>query len=244
MIRRAPAATARAATAAALALLLASTSTATAQEPDRDEARTEFLAGLAAAEALEWDRALARFERSYALSPTAAALFNAATAMRALGRHVSARDALERLLRAHDHELEPDVRAAAERMRDEERARVATLLLQHLPETPVTLRLDGTPRDDTGERPLALDADPGERGLSIEQPGHEPFFWNGTLDEGERRELTVTLEPAVTSETSWYERPWVWLAAGGLVIAGALVAVLVATSGAELEPRTDSVLRP
>ena len=216
--------------------------TAQAQEPQSGEARDAFLAGLRSAEALEWDRALASFERSYALAPTAAALFNAATAFRALGRHVDARDALARLIR--EHRLEPDVRAAAERMLEEEAARIATLVLRGLPDAPVTVRLDGTRREDTGARPLAIDADAGDRGLAIERSGHEPFFWNGALTEGERREIGVELAPARGVEVEWYERPWVWLAAGGAVIACAIVVVLLATGGSQLAPRTDPVLRP
>jgi tetratricopeptide (TPR) repeat protein len=216
--------------------------TAHAQAPETGEAQDEFVAGLRAAEALEWDRALASFERSYALAPTAAALFNAATALRALGRHVDARDALARLLR--EHPVEPDVRVAAEQMLEEENARIATLVLRGLPADRVSVRLDGARRDDAGERPLALDADAGDRGLAIEHAGHDPFFWNGALAEGERREVSVALVPARGAEAEWYERPWVWLAAGGVVIAGAIVLVLLATSGGQLEPRTDPVLRP
>lgn len=209
-------------------------------------ARAEFTAGLEAAEESRWDVALQHFERSYELAPTAAALYNAATTLRALGRHREARNALQGLLDAH--ELEPDVRESAEAMRDEEEARLALLELVLSPDAEeVSVRVDGTQRVDTGERPLPVEVDAGERSLSVEEPGRQPFFWRGELAEGERRRVDVLLPThgGDADGRGWYGSPWVWLVAGGVVaIAATIVVVVLATSDDPLQPRTDLVLRP
>src|SRR5262249_33702379 len=97
-----------------------------------EEARARFSAGNRAVDAGRWADALADFERAYALSGVPAALFNAATTLRALGRHVEARDAFDQLLDAHP-DLDPTERDRARAMRSEEQARVATLSLVGLP---------------------------------------------------------------------------------------------------------------
>ena len=203
--------------------------------------REEFVAGLRAAEALRWDQALAHFRRSYEVSPTAAALYNLATTLRALGRHVEARDGLAALLERR--ELERDVRAAAEQMLAEESARLAVLELGELPAAEVAVRVDGSRRPDTGERPLPLEVDAGERTLSVEHEGAEPFFWSGTLAEGDHRAIAVLLEPP-PPPARWYESPIPWAVAGAVVVATAVVVVVLATGDTQLEPRTDPVLRP
>jgi len=105
------------------------------------------------------------------------------------------------------------------------------------------LRVDGSRRPDTGERPLTLEVDAGERTLSVEHEGHEPFFWSGTLAEGEHRAIAVRLEPP-PPPMRWYESPIPWAIAGAVVVAAAVVVVVLATGDTQLEPRTDPVLRP
>src|SRR5678815_4041604 len=104
-----------AAVVAALPLSLALTLTATvarAQAPINGpldtptasqitEARALYQAGNAAAESGQFADALQQFVQAYGLSGNPAALYNAAKTLRALGRHVAARDAFNQLLAQH-----------------------------------------------------------------------------------------------------------------------------------------------
>ncbi len=164
-----------------------------------EEARALFVAGSAAIENGRWSDAVSSFERAYAITGAPSALFNRAFALRALGRHREARDDFARLLTEHD--LEASMRTDAERYLAEERARVAVLELAGLAEVPHALRLDGRDLADAGDRPLRLDLDAGEHSLTAEREGYEPFRWEGTLADGERRRLDVVLQPlALTLE--------------------------------------------
>lgn len=158
-----------------------------------EEARALFVAGSAAIENGRWSDAVSSFERAYAITHAPSALFNRAFSLRALGRHREARDDFSRLLT--EHELEDSMRSDAERYLREERARVAVLELAGLAEVPHALRLDGRDVADSGDRPLTLDVDAGEHAITAEREGYEPFRWEGTLSDGERRRLDVVLQP-------------------------------------------------
>src|SRR3972149_6272050 len=77
------------------------------------EARSLFLSGSSAVEAGRRAGALQSFERAYELAGVSAALYNAATALRSLGRHRDARDAFLQLLSAHG-DLDANLRREAD----------------------------------------------------------------------------------------------------------------------------------
>jgi tetratricopeptide (TPR) repeat protein len=158
-----------------------------------EEARALFVAGSAAIENGRWSDAVSSFERAYAITHAPSALFNRAFSLRALGRHREARDDFARLLA--DHELEASMRSDAERYLREERARVAVIELAGLADVPHALRLDGRDVTDPGDRPITIDTDAGEHAITAEREGYEPFRWEGTLSDGERRRLDVVLQP-------------------------------------------------
>jgi hypothetical protein len=162
-----------------------------------DEAKALYIAGNRAVEQGRWADALTDFERSYALSGVAAALFNVASALRALGRHVEARDAFAQLLASHP-KLDPEVKKKAEAMLTGERARIVLLTLAGLPPRDPALRIsvDGSATADDGTRPLPLDVDPGRRAVRVDDGKSKPFLWEGLLADGERKSLTVRLTPA------------------------------------------------
>src|SRR5688500_44950 len=166
--------------AAAVLLAVAAPQPAAAQREPTDaelaEARALFRTGLEEVEQSRWADALRSFERSYALAPVGATLFNLGTTLRALGRHREARDAFDRLLEGHQSDLPADLRTRAVNMRAESAARVAVLSLVDLPAEPrAEVTLDGAARPDDGERPLPLETDPGEHALVVELAGHHPF---------------------------------------------------------------------
>src|SRR5690242_12194888 len=135
-----------------------------------EEARARFSAGNKAVQAGRWADALGDFERAYTLSGVPAALFNVATTLRALGRHVEARDAFDQLLASHPKQ-DPADREKARALREEEQARIAKLTLDDLPATgAATITLDGQRVTDDGARPLVIEVDPGPHELRVERP--------------------------------------------------------------------------
>ncbi len=228
--------------AALITLLCASPALASAQ--DLDAARAAYDEGEAAAEALRWDDAEVAFRRSYALSNAPSAGFNAAMALRALGRHVAAVELLTELLARHGDWEHASV--IAERL-EEERARVATLHVEALEPPAATLRLDGRPLALPASGEVALDA--GDHVLRAEADAHEPFETSLTLDFGERRSLAIRLAPLppdVPVEAPGEDiaaSPWLWLAVGAVVVAGVIVGAVLADDAMQLRPESPNVVR-
>lgn len=218
--------------------LLALAGSAHAQT-DPDGAREAFAEGIEAAADARWERARERFAASYALEPKVAALYNLATALRALGRHREARDALDRVLT--DPDAREDVRDSARTMRAEEQARIARLVLA-LDPAAVRVRIDGRPRRDTGERPLGLEVDPGPRALDVEREGSRPYRWSGRLAPGEERRLEVALQDDAPVRRV-VKSPWLWVGVGAVLVTVVTV-VVVARAGRDLSPESPEVLRP
>jgi hypothetical protein len=201
---------------------------ASAPRPAADVARARelYAAGLALIENGRWADALGTFRESHRLSGALPALFNVALVLRALGRVREARDTLTeviRLIPAGD-----PIASLATVMRAEALSRVAAVVLEGVPPRGrARIRFDGSPADDGGERPLVLEADPGRHAVTVLAPGHDPFEWQGTLADGERRRLRVELE-----ETG--APLWPWIAAGAAlatVITTVLIVVAVGDSG-------------
>lgn len=196
-----------------------------ASAQDVERARERYAEGLEALDDSRWAEALGAFGEAYELSRAPPALFNVAVVLRGLGRIREARDTLTQLL-----ELLPEgdlaLREIARTMRAEAAARVAVLTLEDLPAPPrAQLRLDGEPLADTGQRPLRVELDPGRHALAVTLEGHDPFEWRETLVDGARETVRVELEPSGGMGL------WPWIAAGGALLAVAIVVtVLVVTS--------------
>jgi tetratricopeptide (TPR) repeat protein len=202
-------------------------------ESDRAQAREVYERGLEDVAGGRWADALEAFSAAYRLSGVAPALFNAATAMRALGRNVEARDALYRLLAEHD-DLDETVRVVAAQMREEVGARIAILELAGIPEgaADLAIRVDAHPVADSGARPLPVEVDPGYRRLAIESRTLGRFAWEGDVAEGARVPLEVELERDDGGI------PW-WVFAGGAVLVVGLVAIVAVVASGPDEPAHD-----
>ena len=214
-------------------------------DPDRDalaQARDLFLRGTTDAQAERWADALNAFSEAYRISGIAAALFNAATTLRSIGRYVDARDAFDQLLRDHP-DLSEEMAASARDLRQELVGRVAILEVRDLPPDTATVRLDGTLREDDGARPLEVEVDAGRHALQIELPEFQPFLWEGAVRDGERREIRVVLEalPVIEPESNVLKIV-LWTVVGALVIGGAVTLGLVLREDG-LSPESDSVVR-
>jgi hypothetical protein len=217
-----------------------------------DEAKALYVAGNRAVEQGRWADALEDFERSYALSGVPAALFNVATTLRALGRHVEARDAFTQLLAKHP-KLDADVKKQAEQMLAEEKARVASMVIADLPSTQPSLKIqvDGKVQKDDGARPLPVDVDAGHHTLRVEDPKSKPFTWDGQFVDGEKKTVTVKLAPldktppppTETSSGSLFSSPWFWGAVGVVVVGGAVAGGYYYHQSRQLEPATGTVVK-
>ena len=234
------------------------------KSPDSDpppaalqEGKALYVAGNRAVEQGRWSDALADFEKAYALTGVPAALFNVATTLRALGRHVEARDAFAQLLAKHP-KLDPDIRAQAEKMLAEEKARIAQLIVADLPSKKDDLKVfvDGSETSDPGERPLAIELDPGKHALRVEESKSKPFTWDGTFKDGEKKSVPVKLVPADVAKPapppvqpqpeksgSVFSSPWFWVATG-VVVVGAGVGAYFYDRSKQLEPESGTVVRP
>ncbi|HEY8427156.1 MAG TPA: tetratricopeptide repeat protein [Sandaracinaceae bacterium] len=199
-------------------------------DADVARARALFVEGVQHAQDRRWDEALDAFLRSYATSGSPAALFNVGSALRELGRYREARDAFDRLL--EDPALDDDTRARAEELRTETAARVARVRLEGVPPGEARVTGAGAPRE-TPERPIELELDPGARALGVELPGYAPWRWSGTLAPG----AELVLDASLSSLSAGDPLPW-FLGAAGIVIAGVIVALVVADAEAQLDPRT------
>jgi hypothetical protein len=228
---------------------------ATAATPPADDAaarfaegRAAYARGLAAADEVRWGDALREFERAYALARVPSALFNVATTLRALGRHVEARDTLTRLLR--DHELDAETQAEAARLLREESTRVARLRVSGLPAIDrLELRLDGRLTPLGTARPLELSVDAGAHVVEASAPAHTAARWEGTLVDGAVEDITLTPTPlalprptpapapAPAPRASGGSSAWIWITLAVVVVAGAGVGVgLYLQDDAQLDP--------
>lgn len=218
--------------------------THTPTENEIGEARNLYRAGNAAADAGQFADALASFTRAYALSGNPAALYNEAKTLRALGRHVAARDAFDALLSRHT-DVSADTRTEALSLRAEEARRIARLSLLDLPdaEPALVLRMDGTVHVDGGARPLELEIDPGQHGLVVSREHFRPFTWDGVLADGEHQAVHVRLDGEPTGQPGVFESPLLWGVTLGIaaVVAGILIGVFL-WQGAQLTPNSMHVL--
>ncbi|MEC7522431.1 MAG: PEGA domain-containing protein [Myxococcota bacterium] len=192
-----------------------------------ERARGLYEEGLTHVDAGRWADALERFEASYRLSGIAAALFNAATTLRSMGRHRDARDAFDQLLADHD-DLDAGLREQAVARRHEEAGRVALILLSGLSDAPdARILLDGLAVEVEARDPAELETDPGRHAVRVEREGFESWREEVTLTDGERTRLRVDLRaietaaPIIVAEEgeAIHESPVFWTIVG-VVLAG------------------------
>lgn len=208
---------------------------------DLDEARAFFAAGQSAVEAGRWSDAVDDYRRAYELSGVPAALYNVGFALRALGRYREAREVFTTLLDRHP-DLDPELRAEARGHREEAAARVALLRLVGLePDARHAIRFDGREVVDEGSRPLEIEADPGAHAITVRTEGHEPFAWEGELDEGDRRSIHVELRATESEPAGILASPAFWIVVGTVVVGAAAVTGYVLHQGAQLDPQSDRV---
>ncbi len=200
-------------------------------------ARDYFIRGTQATEELRWDDAERHFRRAYELSGAASALMNVGLSLRALGRHLEARQVFHELL---EKPLLPQGmdRDRIRQLRDEADAKVAELRIGRLkPRQRYRLTLDGQRRKDFGSRPWVIETDPGNHALWIDFEGHERFTWNGALEAGQVFDLTPKFEKLRSRPLR--RNPWLWVSVSLVVVGGAVAAGVLLRDSGGLEPQSD-----
>jgi hypothetical protein len=93
--------------------------------------------------------------------------------------------------------------------------------------------VDGNRIAQTPMEPAAVPAGP--RQLRVHSARYTDFLQDIQVEPAQELRVDATLEllppPAETAEsTAFYEKPWVWGVAGGVVVVGVIVAIVIATS--------------
>jgi hypothetical protein len=243
----------------AAALSAMPTAPVRADEPSHSQvalAREQFVAGVTAARENDWQTALRAFERSQALYPHPATLFNIAGARRRLGRFVAAVEAYRRFLLAPASDTSPAQRAEAESAISDIEPRLAhlTVHVEHAMETDV-LALDGSVLPGAVIE-QSIPVDPGAHELTLTRDGTVVARASVTLAVAEPGAVTLkapvykgkaALTPAASAasepalapgaprrDASHTRRRWMWVAIGvGVAAVGATVAAVVLTRDRE-----------
>lgn len=144
------------------------------QQPEAEEravqARRHFDTGVKLFRDENYKGALAEFEATYELSPSAGALRNVALCSKALWRYAEASDALEQLLEKHGAQLSATERKAIEDAIAELATLVGRLTIAVLPAT-ADVTVDGQPVTEE-ERTSGLRLNTGEHTVVATAPGY------------------------------------------------------------------------
>lgn len=212
-------------------------------DAQRQEAEALFVAGSTAIDGLRWVEAIDRFRRSYSISCNPAALYNLGMALRGIGRHREARDTFDRLIRENP-DLPAALRAQVTEFRREESSRVAMLeLLGIAPEVRLELSFDGRDVVDEGARPMSLEADPGSHSLVARIPEHQPFLWNGELQEGQHQALDVVFEPNPIATGGFDALPLILGIVAAVLVGAGIGLAIYLQDDAQLDPLSTRVTR-
>jgi len=201
-------------------------------EIEMSRARELYVGGGRMVREGRWADALTAFEEAYQISGIPAALFNAATTLRSMGRHRDSRDLFRQVLAIDG--LDDETREQSEIRMREEAGRVALILLAGLGELPsARLELDGRIVEGPREDPVELETDPGEHAVAVLMEGHVPWREELALSDGDRATLHVELE---TLEELW-QSPVLWTIVGVVLAGGAAAAAVLVNDAAQLSPR-------
>ncbi len=199
-------------------------------------ARQLFSQGSRAAEEGRWADAVDRFRRAYELVQVPSALFNMGVALRALGKHLEARNAFDDYLRRYPDGSNQET---ATQYRAEVAARVAILALVGLDSAVLhDIRMDDRGLVDRRQRPMEVEANAGHHDLIVQQDGYKPFIWQGSIDDGERKVITVQWEKNPSGK-ALRKRPGFWVAVGVAALTTVIVTSVLLQKNAQLDPGSD-----
>lgn len=165
---------------------------------NEEEGKRHFRAGVTLYQGGNYSGALAEFQASQQVRPTASALQNVALCQKALFRYVEAIETLESLQKDYGEKLPAAEKKAVRDAIDEMRQRVATVAVAVTPPT-ATLSVDGRAVPGSGaERKVQLDV--GEHVFEAEAPGHRPYAKRIAFAAADRR-IEIALTPELGTLT-------------------------------------------
>jgi tetratricopeptide (TPR) repeat protein len=199
--------------------------------PNTRRAKALFEEGVALVDEGKWADALAAFQKSDAIVPSASARLNIGVTLRALGRYVEAKRVLDKILddaKVDKRPLKPTTKRDVEKLLKEVTPKILTVTLTVTPVdgdvqmdgAPITLPLDGK-----------LSLDPGTHVFVVQGAGYETATITQTITTSG---ATVTLVapkiiPKIVKETPFYARAWFIATAAVAVAGGATVGIIFAT---------------
>ncbi len=244
--------------------LVSAGATASAQEPSAAQtalARRLFHEGMASARAERWAEAHEQFARSYELVRRPRILVNLGTAQVQTGRLVQAAESYRRFLREVTRGRDAAHRQTVEAALSELEPRLAHVRLSVAGlEYTDRVEMDGQEIAHAAVG-VEMPANPTAHRFTVTRDGAVVAEAEVELAEGERREVALdarSLSPAAAAASeapstfvgdnpyaakytgedasgSVLGSPWLWLGVGAAVVAGAVVAVVLATSGGTTE---------
>ena len=168
---------------------------------DRGQAATEaFHEGSVAADELRWGDAERAFQRAYDLSGLPEALYMRGVALRALDRHVEARDAFQGVVTALEANpallaQNTDIAAAARNLGAQSQSRIARLDIGAL-DPAATLQVDGRTVAVVSPR-TSVEVDAGAHTVVVERDGYDTFVWTNEAEPGTRVTVDVVMSSLV-----------------------------------------------
>jgi len=172
---------------------VAAPGSADAAKPEvKAEARERFDRGLGLFEKGENAAALAEFKRAYERIPNPVVLYNMGLVYAAMNRPVEAADTLDRYLSQAGDKASPEQRKHATKVRDEQAARVAGVMV--VTDHPVTVEIDGV---EAGRTPMTapLRLPSGAHTIAVMAPGYQPTRRELTLAGKVTETITLALLP-------------------------------------------------
>lgn len=149
-----------------------------------------------AADDLRWGDAERAFARAYDLSHLPQALYMRGVALRALDRHVEARDAFRTVVTTL--EADPslfaenaDIAAEARSLGAQSQGRIASLDVGEL-DPAALLQVDGRPVAVVSPR-TSVEVDPGAHTVIVERDGYDTFIWTNEVEPGARVSVDVVM---------------------------------------------------
>jgi tetratricopeptide (TPR) repeat protein len=165
-----------------------------------DEARALFEKGLEASDAQHWAEAADAFRRSLSLVERSSTRFNLVTALYRQGEYREALEAADVYLRNTDPSKDATKRGEIQRLADEMRATMGTLLIDVEPRN-AQVRVDGMPAGENKPRhEIALN--PGEHELILSADGYAPRIETVVVEKGVRTLVAIKLVPAAGAQAA------------------------------------------
>lgn len=207
---------------------------------DARRAKGLFEEGVALSDEGKWADALAAFQKSDALVPSASARLNVAVTLRALGRYVEAKRVLDQILadgKTSKPPLKPAVKKDVAKLLKEVAPKILSVSVQVTPPDG-DVQMDGAALTIPPDGKIAVD--PGKHVFVVEAEGYDTTTITQTLTAS-GAVVTLVAPKTVTKvevvkETPFYARAWFIATAAVAVAGGATVGIIFATRPKETPP--------